>query len=103
MERLFGQLIIVSPDAPHLIKFRFTRTAITILVLSFVISFSAIVFIGYTFPPLVTDRDLHRLEVENQQLKVRNRNVQVKVQRLDAEVSTMEDQSRKIERLASTE
>ena len=103
MEKLLGRLIIVDSASTAIIKFRYTRTAVAILVASFLLSFCVVAILGFTFPPLVTDRDRQRLEMENEALRVQNLNMKFGMQKVTAGVSRIETQTQKIEDLMSTE
>jgi Tfp pilus assembly protein PilO len=96
MNKLFGSLIILSPTSMNVVKFRFTPTAILILVLSCLLSFGLVVAIGYVFPPLVSNVDHLRLERENQELRVSNQNAAIGAAKLAATTDRMEEQTKRI-------
>ena len=103
MKRLLGNLIVVSPASASIHKLRYTPAAIAMLVIAVVGSFFAVVMLGHSFHPLVTDREQTRLEMENQQLKVNNRNEQLKIENMNNRVTNLEEQSHRIQELISTE
>lgn len=103
MKKLFGNLIILSPASKHVMKFRFTPTAILILVLSCFLSFGVVVALGYSMPPLVPESDHMRLEKENMELKISNKNAALGVSRLAETTDRMEAQTKRIKDLMDTE
>jgi len=84
-----GHLIIFS-NAGQLWRIQFSRIAIVLLILGFLASFGLVVFIGYTFPPLISDTRQSQLETENRALCVEIHNLSLRVKRLDAEVAGLE-------------
>jgi hypothetical protein len=104
MKKLFGNLIILSPTNGNIMKFRFTPTAIMILVLTCFLSFGAVVAIGYTVPPRVRPAsEQRRLEEENMELKISNKNAALGVSKLAETTDRMEAQSKRILDLIDTE
>ncbi len=103
MKKLFGSCIVVGPVSSGIFRFRYTPTAIAILALAWVASFSMVVVLGYHFPPLVTDRDQIRLEIENQELRVRNRNTEIGTAKIDRRLSRLEGQAQRIGHLLEAE
>jgi hypothetical protein len=85
-----GHLIVISPDTQRSWKTRFTRGTLYAMAVTFTASFSAVLLIGFTFPPLVSDVDRIRLERENQSLRVETRDVELKMKRLHATVDRIE-------------
>jgi len=96
MKKLFGSLIILSPTNGSIMKFRFTPTAILILLLSCFLSFGVVVAIGYSFPVPASESDQLRLEKENMELKISNKNSELGVSVLTATTDRMEAQSKRI-------
>jgi len=102
MKKLFGSLIILSPVSTNVLKFRFTPTAILILVLSCFLSFGVVVALGYSMP-VVPESDHMRLEKENMELKISNKNAALGVSRLAETTDRMEEQTKRIKDLMETE
>jgi len=99
-----GTLIVVAPDSPRVVKFRFTGIAIWILALSFVLSFLTIAAFAYVFTPSPTaDVEGSRLASENQQLKVKNLNVATGASKIEASVDRLEQQAHHIQELLDAE
>src|SRR5689334_18684040 len=95
-----GTLIVVAPDSPRVAKFRFTRVALVILALAFVMSFLFVVILDHLFSPVpATDLDRSRLAAENQQLKLRNLNISTGAAKVEASVDRAEQQARHIQEL----
>jgi hypothetical protein len=103
MKNLIGSLIVVSPRSPRLFKFQFTKTAIAVLALACVISFCAVVAIGYSFPRLMSEGERRTLENENQELRVRNLNVEIRAEQVNDRLSRLEEQSKRITDLMQTD
>jgi low affinity Fe/Cu permease len=98
-----GTLVVISPTSPRLFKFQFTWTAIAILALSCLISFFMVVALGYTFPPLVTDKQKQMMTEMNDALRVANRNAEVGAIMVGSRVERMEATSKEIEALIESE
>ena len=103
MKKLFGSLIILSPSSSHILKFRFTPTAILILALTCFLSFGVVVAIGYSMPPIASESDYLRLERENMALKVSNKNAALGVSVLTDSTDRMEAQSQRVLELIEKE
>jgi len=103
MTGLFADLIVISPGSHHIFKFRLTKTGITVLALSCLISFFIVVMMGsiFTFPPLVTD--IQQIREENEQLKVKTMNMSIGVRKVNDRITHLESLSQQITALAGTE
>ena len=96
MTQTSGHLIVFSERAGQVWKIRFSRTAVALLILAFLMSFGFVVFVGYTFPPLVTDFEHARLEAENRALRIETTNLMVTTQKLNSRLTTLEAVSGRI-------
>jgi hypothetical protein len=101
MMNLFGSLIILSPGS-RIIKFRFTPRAFMVLGLCCAISFGTVVAIGYGYPR-ISEREQLRLERENQQLRISNKNLALGAAKVTEQTQRMEEQSKHIQDLMNTE
>jgi hypothetical protein len=99
MSERFCSLIILGPGAPHTVKLHLSRSAIVILVLAFLLSFLAVIWVGYTFPTSVNELSRTALEAENSALKLETSNAKMGIMRLDARVADLEALSKRIEGL----
>jgi cell division protein FtsL len=95
-------LILVRPESPRILKFRFTKTAIVILLVSCLISFVGVVVMRHVVGPL-SMRDSIRLEQENQELKVKNLNIAAGAAKMETRVDQLEQQAQHILELVNTE
>ena len=95
-------LILVRPESPRILKFRFTKTAIVILLVSCLISFIGVVAMRHIVGPL-SMRDSLRLEHENQELKVMNLNIAAGTAKVETRVDELEQQAQHILELVNTE
>jgi hypothetical protein len=84
-------------------KFRFTSKAIWLLAVSCLISFFAVLIIQYTLPRFVSTLDPVRLENENRELRVENRNTTIKADQMNDRLAQLEEQSKRISELMQTE
>jgi len=102
MNERFCSLIVLRPGAPRTLKLHFSRGAIAILVIAFLLSFLIAVLIGYTYPPSRVD-EVHRaeLEAENRALKVEASNATLGIQKLDAKLEELEAKSKRINELVA--
>jgi hypothetical protein len=99
MSERFCSLIILGPGAPHTVKLHLSRLAIAILVLAFLLSFLAVIWVGYTFPTSVNDLSRTELEAENRALRLETSNAKMGIMKLDAKVADLEALSKRIEGL----
>jgi Tfp pilus assembly protein PilO len=97
MSERFCSLIILGPGAPRTVKLHLSRGAITILILAFLLSFLAVIWVGYTFPTSVNELSRTELEEENRVLKLETSNATLGIMRLDAKVAELEELSKRIE------
>jgi Tfp pilus assembly protein PilO len=100
MHRRFCSLIVFGPRSPRLLKIHISRGSAAVLVIAFLVSLLAVVLMGYTFPPAVSDLHRKQLESENRALKLEASNAAAGIGRLDAKVSQLEEKSRRIRELA---
>jgi Tfp pilus assembly protein PilO len=99
MSERFCSLIVFAPGAPGTIKFHLSRGAIMILLAAFVLSFLAVVLLGYTFPSEINEVHRAKLAAENQALKIEAADAELRIQRLNAKVSELEETSKRIHTL----
>ena len=100
---MLGNLIVLCPGSPKMFKFRFTSKAILLLAVSCLISFFAVLIIQYTLPRFVSTLDPVRLENENRELRVENRNTTIKADQMNDRLAQLEEQSKRISELMQTE
>ena len=103
MKTGFGNLIVVSPGSARVFKFRVTPDRLKWMTLAFLISMLSVLWFGQTFPEAVPASERLALERENSALKVHNRNVELRVQKVETEVSQLEEATRHITDLMSAE
>jgi hypothetical protein len=97
MKPTFYSLIIMSPQSPRLQRIHISRQAIPILVAAFFLSFSITVALLLSFPRIqVKDADRSRLAAENQTLKIENKNAALRIEKLDTQMSRVEQTARRI-------
>lgn len=93
-------LIVIPPRSPRVEKFHLSWQACAVLAGASVLAFLLTVLLFLMFPRLqVKDFDRSRLEAENQTLKVDNKNLAFKINKLDAQVTLAEEHSRQVEAL----
>jgi hypothetical protein len=98
MSDRFCSLIVLAPSAPRTFKLHLSRGAILILLTAFVLSFLAVILMGYGAPS-VNETHRARLAAENQALKIEAADAALRIQRLDAKVSELEETSKRIHHL----
>jgi len=91
-----GTLIVVSPDNPRIVKFRFTGLAILILVLTCLVSFLLVVAMERRTKPFTMELERIRLTRENQQLKATNMNISAGAATVEGRVDQLEQQAQHI-------
>ena len=101
MSERFCSLIILGPASPRTFKLHLSRGAIAILVMAFLLSFLAVIWLGHAFPPTVDDLHRRKLEIENRALKVEASNAAIGIRKLDAKVSQLEEQSQRVYELVT--
>ena len=100
----FATLILVRPESPRIHKFRFTRSAIVILLVSCLISFIAVVAMGrHAVRPFSMESDRIRLQQENRELKVKNLNMAAGAAKVETRVDHLEQQAQHILELVQGE
>ena len=92
-------LIVVRPDSPRIVKFRFTKAAILILALSALLAFLTVVAVERAAAPISMERERNRLQRENQELKLTNLNIATGKAAVEPEVEEMEHQAQRILKL----
>jgi len=101
MKTTAWNLIVMAPHSPRLEKFRLSVKAGLILIAAFALSFLTTVLLLLMFPqPRVNASDHARLAAENQVLRTENKNLSIKVGKLDAQVSQVEAHSQRVVALA---
>ena len=93
-------LIVVSPSNPRIWKLKVSKRAIVIIALVFLFSFGITVAMVSSVPPeKLSDADHLKLRAENQALQIENRNIELRAHRIDAELSELEEMSKRIDAL----
>ena len=100
---MLGNLIVLCPGSPKMFKFRFTSKAIWLLAISCLISFCAVLILQYTLPRFVSQLDPARLENENRELRVENRNTTIKAEQMSDRLVQLEERTKRISELMQTE
>ena len=83
-------LIVVSPESPRILKFRFTRTAILMLALSALAAFLTVVGVEMAIGPMSMERERTRLKHENQELKLTNLTIAASKAAVEPQVDEMQ-------------
>jgi hypothetical protein len=97
MKTTFYNLIVIRPCGDRVRKIKISRPAVLILTAAFVLSFFVAVALMLIFPHIQpSDSDRSRLAAENQTLKIENRNAELMMRRLNAQVSRVEELSNRI-------
>ena len=102
MAQRFCSLIVLGPSAPRAMKVHLSRNAILILVVAFVMSFLAVVLLGYSFPQ-VDEVGRAQLKAENYALKLEAQDAADGLKRLDSKVGELETASKRIEDLMAAQ
>jgi hypothetical protein len=93
MSRSLGHLIVISPRLRSPWKTQVNHKTLAAAGFAMGALLLFVVVMGYTFPPAV-DHDKHtRLEAENQVLRVENKNLGLKMQKLATRVEKLEELS----------
>ena len=92
-------LIVVRPESPRILKFRFTRTAILALLLSALAAFLTVVAVEYAVGPMSMSRDPTRLKRENQELRLTNLNIAAGKAAVEPQVDEMQRQAEHIQQI----
>ena len=97
MKMTAWNLIVLSPYNAGLQKLRVSYKAGLILLGAFVFGFCATVALLLLFPHLqVNEFDRARLAAENQMLKIENKNLILRIHKLDAQVVRVEERSKQV-------
>ena len=99
MSERFCSLIVFAPGAPRTVKFHLSRGGLMLLLAAFVLSFLAVVLLGYKHPAEVNETHRLRLATENQALEVEAADAMALIQLLDAKVVELEETSKRIHEL----
>jgi hypothetical protein len=91
MSRSCGHLIIISPGFRGPWETQLSQGTVAALGLAILAPFLFLAVMGYTFPPAVSDGDRSRLEVENNALRVENKNLGLKMQQLSSRLERLEE------------
>jgi hypothetical protein len=104
MKTTTWNLIVMAPHSPRLEKIRVSVQAGLILVAAFVLAFLTTVFLLLMFPQArVNESDRARLAAENQAMQTENKNIAIRIGKLDAQVSKVEAHSQRVVSLAQTD
>ncbi len=104
MKTTAWNLIVMAPHSPRLENFRVSVQAGLILLAAFVLAFLTTVFLLLMFPQArVNESDRVRLAAENQVLRTENKNISIRIGKLDAQVSRVEAHSQRVVALTQTD
>jgi hypothetical protein len=93
-------LIVVSPSSPKIWKIQVSKKALIIIALVFLFSFGITVAVVSSVPAeKLRGADHLKLQAENQALQIENRNIELRAHRIDAELSELEEMSKRINAL----
>jgi|SRR5579862_1284591 len=96
--------IVISAHGPVLEKVGLSFKAALILVAAFVVAFLMTVMLMLMFPSIrVNEPDRVRLAAENQLLKVENKNLALKIHKLDTQMSHVQEHSEHVVTLIQTD
>ena len=97
MKATSGSFIVISTHSPVLEKIGMSFKAALILVAAFVIAFLMTVLLLLMFPGIrVNEPDRIRLAVENQTLRIENKDIAVSIRKLDTQMSHVEQHSQRV-------
>jgi cell division protein FtsB len=99
MSEHFCSLIILGPGSSRTLKLHLFRGAITVLICAFLLSFLAVIWLGYKYPVVVDAPHRQKLEAENQALKAETTNAVLGIKKLNERVVELEEKSRKVEEM----
>jgi type II secretory pathway component PulM len=104
MKATAWNLVVISPHSPCLEKIRVSCQAGLILLGAFVLAFLTTVFLLLMFPQTrVNESARARLAAENQVLRTENKNIAIRIDKLDSQVSQAEAHSQRIVTLMQTD
>ena len=100
MKTRFCDLIVIAPESPSICKFRITSQAMLMILGAFLLSFCLAVALTYCFPAeKLSEVNRSRLQAENQALDIENKNLELRTHRLNGQLSTLEQTSKRITEL----
>ena len=86
----WGTLIVVSPESPRILKFRFTKTAILVLAITALAAFLTVIAVETAIGPMSVEHERTRLKRENQELKLTNLNIAASKAVVEPQVDEMQ-------------
>lgn len=97
-------LIVIPAHSPILEKIGVSFKAVLILAAAFVVAFLTTVFLLLLYPSLrVNEPDRVRLTTENQELRVENKNLALRIRKLDTQMSHVQEHSQNVVALMQTD
>src|SRR5436190_18785800 len=97
MKATYWSFIVLAPHSPRLEKFTISCKAALVLIAAFVLAFLATVFLLLMFPTTrVNERDRVRLAAENQAMQVENKNIDLQIGKLNAQMSRVQEHSQRV-------
>jgi hypothetical protein len=104
MKATSWSLIVIPEHSPILEKVGMSFKAVMILAAAFAVTFLITVFLLLMYPGLrVNEPDRVRLATENQALRVENKNLALKIHRLDTQMSHVQEHSQNVVALMQTD
>jgi hypothetical protein len=104
MKATSWSFIVISAHSPALEKIGISFKAALILVAAFVVAFLMTVLLLLMFPSIrVNEPDRVRLAAENQTLRVENKNLALKILKLDTQMSHVQEHSQRVVALTQTD
>ena len=103
MRRSFGSLIIFRPASPRILRLRYTRRAVRLMIsLAMIVVFAMLLGSRMMRPP-VPDAERARLATENEKLKTQNKNLEIESERLQSRISDLEERSKRMTEMAGAD
>ena len=97
MKATSWSFIVLAPHSPRIEKFTISCKAVLVLIAAFVLAFLATVFLLLLFPTnRVNERDRVRLAAENQVMRVENKNIDLQIGKLNAQMSRVREHSQQV-------
>ena len=104
MKTRFCDLIVIAPERPSVCKIRISSQALLIFLVAFVLSFCLAAAFTYMFPSeKLNELNRSRLQAENQELQIANKNLELRTEKLNFQLSTLEETSKHISDLLKTD
>jgi len=104
MKATSWNFIVISAHGPVLEKIGLSFKAALILMGAFIVAFLMTVLLLLMFPSIrVSEPDRVRLATENQMLQVENKNLALKIQKLDMQMSHVQEHSQNVVALMQTD